>query len=96
MKKVLCGIWMVLLCGIYINMKLKNLEKWLTKHNLSKGKANECTFDCYVEYDYWSDENHSSAFMKVLDSTIIFPNNYNTDLGNLTYKELEKQLEKWK
>ena len=77
-------------------MKLKNLENWLIKNNLVKSKSNECSFDCYVEYDYWSDDVHTMAFMKVLDSTIIFPNDYNTDLGNLTYKELDKQLEKWK
>lgn len=77
-------------------MKLKNLENWLAKNNLVKSKSKEVTFDCYVEYDYWSDDEHTTAFMKVLDSTIIFPNDYNTDLGNLTYKELDKQLEKWK
>ena len=77
-------------------MKLKNLENWLTKNNLIKSKSKEFTLDCYVEYDYWSDENHSTAFMKVLGSTIIFPNDYNIDLGNLTYKELDKQLENWK
>lgn len=76
-------------------MKLKNLEDWLTKHNLTKSKSEEISFDCYVEYDYWSDKNHPSAFIKILDTTIIFPNDYNTDLGNLTYKELEKQLAKW-